>query len=98
MGVNTIAKLKGKILPEEILNFIRQTIDGIATMDISHDKWKHDDCKSSIKEIYGDSTEWLTDRGFIIFDYNGMKMSIFYHYCSLKSGLILSTLKICLQR
>lgn len=80
MGVDTTAKLRGKILPEEILNFIRQTIDGTATMDISHDKWKHGNSKADIKDVYGDSDDWLIDRGFILFDYNGMKTSIFYHY------------------
>jgi hypothetical protein len=80
MGVDTRGKLKGHILPEDILNFIKQNIDCKAKMRIKTSVNKLTKC-DDIKEIYDDSKYWITNYGFIYFiSKDGNYRSLFYCY------------------
>lgn len=83
MGVDTHAKLKGEVLPEVILNFIKQTIDADAKMNIETRKqkgsptWMH--TKSNCKD-------WYETSGFMHFaTKDGNKRMMFYSYSNVNS-------------
>ena len=85
MGVDTKGKLKGYVSPQEVLNFIQQTIDSNAKSyvelkdyGIVNYDW--------IKERYGKTNKWLITSGFIDFtDKSGEQRSLFYCYNNINS-------------
>lgn len=86
MGVETSARLKGHVLPEEILNFIRQKIDKNATMDIHTDTYKEISKYEFVKRHYGDSKNCIVHSGFIYFTSKaGNKRMLSYYYSNINS-------------
>ena len=80
MGVNTKGLLKGRVLPEDVLNFIRQTFDPNATSHVKLVNYGSDSGYEWIRERYDDSGEWKTWSGFIYF-HDGVKdRGVFYCY------------------
>ena len=85
MGVDTKGKLKGYVSPQEVLNFIKQTIDSNAKSyvelkdyGIAEYDW--------IKERYDNTNKRLTTSGFINFtSKQGEQRSLFYCYNNVNS-------------
>ena len=81
MGVDTRAYLKGHVTQEEVLNFIRQTIDPNAHMKVSEETYEIID-----KEFYGyDKNLIKTYHGFIRFTVNDEKRFMFYYYSNVNT-------------
>jgi hypothetical protein len=81
MGVDTHGRLKGHILPEDILNFIKQKIDCKAKISIDTTFVKRLTECNNIKKVYDDSEYWTTNHGFIYFtSKEGNYRSLFYSY------------------
>jgi len=75
MGVDTKAKLKGNILPEQILNFIRHKYDATASISVKKEKYG----MIGEHEIrYDKGFIRYTTSGFISFKYNDTKRNLFY--------------------
>ena len=80
MSVDTKGLLKGKVTPDEIINFIRQTFDPNAKAHIKFNNYGDDSGFEWIKERYDDSGEWKDWHGFIDF-YDGISdRELFYCY------------------
>ena len=85
MGVDTKGKLKGYVSPQEVLNFIKQTIDSNAK---SHVELKDYGIAEYdwIKERYDNTNKWLITSGFINFtSKQGEQRSLFYCYNNVNS-------------
>jgi len=85
MGVEVRGKLKGYISPQEVLNFIQQTIDSNAKSYV-----RIRDCGIAdydwIKERYDTTNKWIIINGYIDFtDKNGELRSLFYCYKNVNS-------------
>lgn len=84
MGCETIAKIRGHITPEEIINYIRVTIDKNVSYNIKTDDYGNiDDTVNHgyIKNVYDDSEIMNITSGFINFTtISGNKKSMFYFY------------------
>jgi len=85
MGVEVRGKLKGYISPQEVLNFIQQTIDSNAKSYV-----RIRDCGIAdydwIKERYDTTNKWIIINGYIDFtDKNGESRSLFYCYKNVNS-------------
>lgn len=81
MGVDTLGKIKGKISEHDILNYIKQTIDPEASMDISSKDYGKLEEHKFIKENYDGTGKWILRDGFISFtSKNGNRRSLFYFY------------------
>lgn len=85
MGVEVRGKLKGYISPQEVLNFIQQTIDSNAKSYV-----RIRDCGIAdydwIKERYDTTNKWIITNGYIDFtDKNGESRSLFYCYKNVNS-------------
>ncbi len=72
MGVDTKGLLRGRVLPEDVLNYIRQTFDPNAILDVKLNNYGDDSGYEWIRERYDDSGEWKTWSGFIHF-HDGVK-------------------------
>lgn len=83
MSVDTKVLLKGKVEPEAILNYIRETFDANATMSsvnrtVYHDFDKHTQAK------YDDEIQYSLYT-MIYFTVNGEKRMMSYQYCNWNS-------------
>lgn len=85
MGVEVQGKLKGYIPPQEVLNFIQQTIDSNAKSCVEVEDYgiaEYD----WIKERYDNTDKWLITSGFIYFtSKQGEQRSLFYFYNNVNS-------------
>lgn len=80
MGVDTKGLLKGRVSPEDVLNFIRQTFDPNSISHVKLNNYGDDSSYEWIKERYDDSGEWKTWRGYIYFHDGVRDRSLFYCY------------------
>lgn len=80
MGYDTRGRLKGKIEPEMILNYIRQVYDANATMKIDTGDYGPTAVLDFVKEKYDNSGKWIIRSGFITFNDGEDNRSIFYEY------------------
>lgn len=80
MGVDTKGLLKGKVPPEEVLNFIRQTFNPNAKSHVKLSNYGDDSGFEWIKERYDNSGEWKTWSGFIEFNDGARDRGLFYCY------------------
>lgn len=80
MGVDTKGLLKGKVLPEEVLNFIRQSFDQNAKSDVKLNNYGDNSRFEWIKERYDNSGEWKNWSGFIYFHDGVNDRGLFYSY------------------
>lgn len=80
MGVDTKGLLKGRVLPEDVLNFIRQTFDPNAIFHVKLNNYGDDSGYEWIKERYDDSGEWKNWNGYIYFHDGVRDRGMFYSY------------------
>lgn len=86
MGLDTIGKIKGRVAPVEILNFIRQKYDSEAESGVSVSEYGPMSQYDFVKEHYGDNPNWAIESGFISFTTkNGNRRSLFYFYDNMNS-------------
>lgn len=85
MSVDTHGRLKGKVEPEIILNFIRQTYDPNATMDIEPKDYGLVAELDWVKETYDETGKWIINSGFINFKDGEENRSLFYFYDNVNS-------------
>lgn len=79
MGVDTHGKLKGRVLAEDILNYIQQKYDPKATMEISKSNYGTNE-RDYIKQRYDNSGCTLGWSGFIDFFDGKDNRQLFYSY------------------
>src|SRR5574344_1991556 len=80
MGVEVQGKLKGYVSPQEVLNFIQQTIDSNAKSYVEISDYGIADY-DWFKERYDTTNKWIITSGFINFtDKNRKSRSLFYCY------------------
>ena len=84
MGVDTKARLKGRVRHEEVLNFIKQKIDRNAVSGVKKDIHKTKITCEHAK--YGNEDDWFSEHGFIYFtSKEGNERSLFYNYENINS-------------
>lgn len=85
MGVDTKGKIKGRISPKEIVRVIKEKFGVDAVSDVKqHDYGKLDDLDFTFRN-YGNNGHWITDYGFICFEINGDRRSLFYSYSNINT-------------
>lgn len=85
MSVDTYGKIKGYISPEQIAQTIRDKFGVEVTVDVhKHVHEKLDDLDWTFRN-YGDSDYWWDEFGYIEFELNGEKRSLFYSYSNINT-------------
>ena len=83
MGMDTHGKLKGKILAEEVLNFIKQKYDSNAKSHIT--LYDSSIEQNRIKKMYDNSNKYKVWNGFISFNDGQDDRSLFYSYSNVNT-------------
>lgn len=80
MGIDTVAKIKGRITPEQITEIIKDLFGVEPKNEVKRTIYdKLDDLDYPFRN-YGEEDYWFGDFGFIRFTYNGENRQLFYSY------------------
>lgn len=80
MGIDTIAKIKGRVTSKQIVDTIEELFDVDTENEVViHKHEKLDDLDFPFRN-YGEEDYWFGDFGFICFTYNGENRMLFYSY------------------
>lgn len=83
MGADTKGYIKGYVSADEIVNFIRQKYDTNVNNGVKTDKYdklSNLDFNFIKQPNHENDSKWALTSGFISFEYNGNKRSLFYSY------------------
>ena len=80
MGIDTIAKIRGRVTPKQIVDTIKELFDVDVKNEVVRHKYeKLNDLDFPFRN-YGDEDYWFSDFGSIVFTYNGENRMLFYSY------------------
>ena len=83
MGIDSRAKILGKITDKEIVEVIKEVLGVGAVSEVeTHNYDKLEDLDFPFRN-YGDEDHWIEEHGFITFEYDGEKRMIFYSHSNI---------------